>query len=76
MAQESGRQIIKLLNMGITARQILNKKGIENAVRVNAAIAGSTNAILHLPAIAYEADLDLPVDVFDELSEGLPTLRG
>ena len=72
VAQESGRQIVELLNKGITARQILNEKGIENAIRVNAAIAGSSNAVLHLPAIAYEADCELSVDLFDKLSRETP----
>ncbi|MGA2403338.1 MAG: dihydroxy-acid dehydratase [Syntrophobacteraceae bacterium] len=72
VAQESGRRIVELVNEGITARQILDKKGIENAIRLNAAIAGSTNAILHFPAIAYEADLELSVDHIDKLSRETP----
>jgi len=73
-AQESGRQIVRLVQQGITARQIINQKGIENAIRVNAAIGGSTNAILHMLAIAYEADWDLTVDAFEELSRTTPHL--
>jgi len=57
-AQEAGRQIMHLLRARITARQIINRKGIENAARVGAAIGGSTNLALHLPAIAYEAHCD------------------
>lgn len=71
-AQESGRQIMQLIQRGITARQIINQKGIENAIRVNAAIGGSTNAILHMLAIAYEADVELTVDAFEELSRTTP----
>ena len=71
-AQESGRQIMHLIQRGITARQIINQKGIENAIRVNAAIGGSTNAILHMLAIAYEADVELTVDTFEELSRTTP----
>jgi dihydroxy-acid dehydratase len=71
-AQESGRQIVQMIQKGITARQIINQKGIENAIRVNAAIGGSTNAILHLLAIAYEADVDLTVDAFEQLSRTTP----
>ncbi len=71
-AQESGRQILHMIQKGITARQIINQKGIENAIRVNAAIGGSTNAILHMLAIAYEADVDLTVDAFEELSRTTP----
>ncbi len=71
-AQESGRQIVQMIQKGITARQIINQKGIENAIRLNAAIGGSTNAILHMLAIAYEADVDLTVDDFEELSRTTP----
>ena len=71
-AQESGRQIVQMIQKGITARQIINLKGIENAIRVNAAIGGSTNAILHMLAIAYEADVDLTVDAFEELNRTTP----
>jgi dihydroxy-acid dehydratase len=61
-----------LLNQGLRSRQIINRKGIENAIRLNAAIGGSTNAILHMLAIAYEADVDLNVDTFEELSRTTP----
>jgi dihydroxy-acid dehydratase len=71
-AQESGRQIMQLIERGITARQIITRKGIENAIRLNAAIGGSTNAILHMLAIAYEADVELTVDDFEELSRTTP----
>jgi dihydroxy-acid dehydratase len=71
-AQESGRQIMQMIQKGITARQIINQEGIENAIRVNAAIGGSTNAVLHLLAIAYEADVDLTVDAFEQLSRTTP----
>jgi dihydroxy-acid dehydratase len=71
-AQESGRQIVQLIQHGITARRIINRKGIENAIRLNAAIGGSTNAVLHMLAIAYEADCDLTVDTFEELSRTTP----
>jgi dihydroxy-acid dehydratase len=73
-AQASGRQIVELFNKGITARRILNEKGIENAIRLNAAIGGSTNAVLHLTAIAYEAGSEMSVDLFDKLSRGTPYL--
>jgi dihydroxy-acid dehydratase len=72
MAQESGRQIMELFKRGITARQIIDQKGIENAIRVNAAIAGSTNAALHIPAIAYEADLEVTMDLFEEINRSTP----
>ncbi len=71
-AQESGRQIMEMIRQGITARKIINLKGIENAIRLNSAIGGSTNAVLHMLAIAYEADVELTVDAFEELSRTTP----
>ena len=71
-AQASGRQIVSLIEQSITARQIINDAGIENAIRVNSAIGGSTNVALHLPAIAYEAGLDLDIDKFEEYSRTTP----
>jgi dihydroxy-acid dehydratase len=71
-AQESGRQIVQLMQQDMTARKIINRKGIENAIRLNAAIGGSTNAVLHMLAIAYEADIDLTIDDFEELSRTTP----
>jgi dihydroxy-acid dehydratase len=73
IAQESGRQIVKLLERGITARSIINKKGLENAIRVSTAIGGSTNAALHIPAVAYEADCcEITMDLFEELCRSTP----
>ncbi len=71
-AQETGRQIVALIEQGISARQIINEQSIDNAIRVNAAIGGSTNAALHLPAIAYEAGFTLDLDRFEELSRSTP----
>ncbi len=72
VAQESGRQIVTLVNSGITARQIINQRGIENAIRVNTAIGGSTNAALHIPAIGYEADYDIDMELFESLCRSTP----
>lgn len=71
-AQESGRQIVELLRDGITARAILNEKGIENSIRVSTAIGGSTNVALHIPAIGYEADCEITMDLFEELCRSTP----
>ena len=71
-AQESGRLIMKLVEQGVTSHQIINRKSIENAIRVVMAIGGSTNAALHIPAIAYEADCEISIDLFDELSRSTP----
>jgi len=60
------------LRNGITARAIINKKGIENAIRVSTAIGGSTNVALHIPAIGYEADCEVTMDLFEELCRSTP----
>jgi dihydroxy-acid dehydratase len=72
-AQEAGRQIVALVRQGITARQIINRRGIENAFRVGTAIGGSTNLALHVPAIAYEADCgQITMEVLEDLSRSTP----
>ena len=71
-AQASGRRIVELVRDGVTARQMINQEGIENAIRVMAAMGGSTNAALHIPAIAYEAGVDLPMERFDRLCRSTP----
>lgn len=72
VAKESGRQIMTLIEKNITARKIINRKSLENTVRLNMAIGGSTNATLHLPAIAYEALVELDLGVFEEFSNTTP----
>ena len=74
VAQASGQAIMKLVEKNITARQIINLKSIENAVRLTSAIGGSTNAALHVPAIAYEAELDFDLGMFDRLSRSTPLI--
>jgi dihydroxy-acid dehydratase len=72
-AQDAGRQIVELVRRGITARQVINRKGIENAFRLGTAIGGSTNLALHIPAVAYEADCgQVTMDVLEELSRTTP----
>ena len=72
-AQASGRQIVELVRQGITARQIINGKGIENAIRVSTAIGGSTNVALHIPAVGYEADCcEITMDLFEQLCRSTP----
>jgi dihydroxy-acid dehydratase len=71
-AQASGRQIVELVKQGITARQILNQKGIENGIRLSTAIGGSTNVALHIPAIGYEADCEITMDLFEEICRSTP----
>ena len=72
VAQESGRQIVELTKQGVTARQILNQKGIENGIRLSTAIGGSTNVALHIPAIGYEADCEITMDLFEKLCRSTP----
>jgi len=74
IAKDSGRQILELVRQNITARQIVTKKSFDNAVAVDMAIGGSTNTVLHLPAIAHDFGLTLPLSRFDELSRTMPHL--
>jgi len=75
MAQMSGKQIMHLLKHDIKARDILTRKGMENGIRLILAIGGSTNATLHVPAIAHEAGVrDVTLDTFDSLSRNTPQL--
>jgi dihydroxy-acid dehydratase len=74
IAKKSGARIMKLIEQGITARKIVTDKAIENAIRVDMAIGGSTNTVLHMPAIAAEFGLNLDLDLFDRLSKETPHL--
>ena len=71
-AQAAGRQIVELTKQGITARMILNEKGIENGIRLGTAIGGSTNLALHIPAIGYEADSEVSMERFEALARTTP----
>jgi dihydroxy-acid dehydratase len=71
-AQASGRRIVELVREEITARMIINQKGIENAIRVSTAIGGSTNVALHIPAVGYEADWEVSMARFEELCRSTP----
>lgn len=74
-AYQAGRQILELVEKGITARQIMTVAAFENAIRLDMAVAASSNLILHIPAIAQEAGYDLPWwKVFDEASNEIPLL--
>ena len=72
VAQASGRQIVELVKTGVTARQIINQKGIENGIRLSTAIGGSTNVALHIPAIGYEADCEITMALFEDLCRSTP----
>ncbi|BEP11711.1 dihydroxy-acid dehydratase [Acidothermaceae bacterium B102] len=73
-AVQSGHAVINLLNHGITARQIMTKEAFENAITVVMALGGSTNAVLHLMAIAREARVDLDLDDFNRIGDRTPHL--
>ncbi|MDP6620610.1 MAG: dihydroxy-acid dehydratase, partial [Nitrospinota bacterium] len=68
----SGEIVMQLIEQGITARQIITRTALENAISSVAATAGSTNAVLHLLAIAREAGVDLSIDDFDGISAATP----
>jgi dihydroxy-acid dehydratase len=72
LAEDSGEAVIELLRKGITARRILTKPAFENAIAVVMALGGSTNAVLHLLAIAHEAQVDLTLDDFDRIGRKVP----
>lgn len=72
IAFDSGRQIVELIKQGITSRKILTRQAFENAITVDLALGGSTNTVLHIPAIAHEAGVALPIETFDKLSQKTP----
>lgn len=72
IAFESGRLIAHLVRRHITPRKIMNIRAFENAIMVDLALGGSTNTTLHIPAIAHEAGIDLPLDAFDRLALKTP----
>jgi len=73
-AHRSGEAVVNLLKRGITARDIMTKAAFENAIAVVMAFGGSTNAVLHLLAIAYEAEVDLTLDDFSRVADRVPHL--
>ncbi|WP_297372981.1 dihydroxy-acid dehydratase [Cryobacterium sp.] len=71
-AHRSGEAVVNLLRLGITARDILTKKAFENAIAVAMAFGGSTNVVLHLLAIAQEAEVELTLDDFNRIGDKVP----
>ncbi|WP_431220885.1 dihydroxy-acid dehydratase [Leifsonia xyli] len=71
-AHRSGEAVVNLLKKGITARDIMTKEAFENAIAVVMAFGGSTNAVLHLLAIAHEAEVDLTIDDFNRIGDTVP----
>ena len=74
IAYESGERIVELVRKGVTSRQIITRKSLENALRIDMALGGSTNTCLHLPAIAHEAGIGLPLDTIDAISKDTPNI--
>lgn len=74
MARTAGHRVLHLAEQGITSGQILTKAAFENAIKVHTAIGGSTNALIHLPAIAHAMGCELSPDVFDHINHEIPYL--
>ncbi|MBE9531336.1 MAG: dihydroxy-acid dehydratase [Proteobacteria bacterium] len=72
IAFDSGERIVELIKKNITPRSIMTKNAFENAIRVDLALGGSSNTVLHLLAIAHEAGVDIKLDDFDRLSKTTP----
>ncbi len=73
-AIKSGEAVVNLIRLGITTRMILTKKTFENAITILMALGGSTNAVLHLLAIAHEAEVDLTLEDFNRIGAKVPLL--
>ncbi|MCD6460257.1 dihydroxy-acid dehydratase [bacterium] len=72
IAHQSGIRVVDLVRENILPRDILTMKAFENAIAMDMALGGSTNTALHIPAIAYEAGIDLPLELFDKISRKTP----
>ncbi len=70
IAKEAGKKAVQLATMGLKARDIVTMKSFENAIMVHAAISGSTNSLIHIPAIAHEFGLEIDSDLFDRMHRG------
>ena len=73
-AHRSGEAVVNMLKLGITTRDILTKEAFENAITVAMALGGSTNVVLHLLAIAHEAEVELTIDDFNRIGDKVPHL--
>jgi dihydroxy-acid dehydratase len=72
IAFESGSRIVSMVKEGLTPRKIMTRNAFENAIRIDMALGGSTNTSLHIPAIAHEAGIELPISIFDVISRKTP----
>jgi dihydroxy-acid dehydratase len=74
IAYRSGKRIVELIKKNTTVDKIATKKAFENAIRIDMALGGSTNTVLHIPAIAHEFGVNLPLEVFDQISKDTPNI--
>lgn len=74
LARKAGKQILRLAEQGLTPSKILTNAAFTNAIKVHAAIGGSTNALIHLPAIAHELGIPLQPELFDQANREIPYL--
>jgi len=74
LAELTGERVVEMVKAGITSRQLVTRASLENAIRVDMALGGSTNTTLHIPAVADAAEVDITLDDFDRLSRDTPQL--
>jgi len=74
LAYASGKRAVELVKRGITTRKILTIENLTNGIMIDMALGGSTNTVLHIPAIAHEAGVELPLELFDQISRRTPHL--
>jgi dihydroxy-acid dehydratase len=74
LAYASGKRVVDLVKRGITTRKILTAANFHNGIMIDMALGGSTNTVLHIPAIAHEAGVELPLELFDQISRRTPHL--
>ncbi len=74
ISKDAGKQIIQILEEGISPSDILTEEAFENAIMIDMALGGSTNTVLHLPAIASEAGIELDLEKFDNISKKIPQI--
>lgn len=72
IAYESGEKVVELVKNNVTARKIMTKNAIMNGIRIDMALGGSTNAALHIPAIAHEVGVEVDLDTIEEISRKTP----
>ena len=70
VARRAGEQVMRLAQAGLKPRDIVTRESFENAIMVHAAISGSTNSLIHMPAIAHEFGIELDAELFDRMHRG------